>query len=198
MQKLHIPPVVPIIGGLFCKVHIDTMVMPHSSRYHFIIQAQCALTAYPEWCMLRSKNVTTITSFIFKDILCCWRAISKLVTDNGTPYIQALNILANRYGIRHIHISPYNSQANGVVERCHYNVREAIVKSTLGGEVCWLLTAHSVFWAEHITILKTAGLLLYFMVYGIELLFPFDLAEATFLVPAPLSNPISTNMLIVW
>ena len=197
-EKLHIPSIIPIIGGLFHKVHIDTMVMPCSGRYHFIVQAQCALTAYPEWHMLCSENVTMFMLFIFEDILCCWGVISELVTDNRTPYIQALDILTNRYRIHHIHISPYNSQANGMVEQHHYNVQETIIKSTLGREVHWLSTTHSVFWAECITILKTTGLLPYFMVHGIELLFPFDLMEVTFLVPTLLSNPISTNTLIVW
>ena len=39
----------------------------------------------------------------------------------------------------------------------HYNVQEAIVKTTLEGEVYWPVTAHFVFWAEHIMILKTTG-----------------------------------------
>ena len=97
--------------GLFCKVHIDTMVMPRSGGYCFIVQAQCALTAYLEWCMLWSENAVAITSFIFEDILCYWGAISELVTDNGSPYIQALDILASWYRIHHVQISPYNSQA---------------------------------------------------------------------------------------
>ena len=82
--------------------------------------------------MLWSENASTITSFIFEDILYCWRAVSKLVTDNGTPYVQALDILVNQYGIHHIWISSYNLQANGVVEWHYYNVQEAIVKSSLG------------------------------------------------------------------
>ena len=52
MKRLHIPPTVPVVGGLFHKVHIDTMVMLRSSGYHFIVQARCALTVYPEWRML--------------------------------------------------------------------------------------------------------------------------------------------------
>jgi transposase InsO family protein len=112
--------------------------------------------------------------------------------------VQALDILADRYGIRHIRISPYNSQANGVVERRHYDVQEAIIKSTLGGEVRWPLTAHSVFWAECVTILKATGLSPYFMVHGVEPRFPFNLSEATFLVPAPDSDTISRAALIAW
>ena len=137
-------------------------------------------------------------SFLFKDILCRWGAVSELITDNGPAFVQALDVLASQYGIRHIWISPYNSQVNGVVEQRHYDVREAIVKSTLGGEIRWSVTAHSVFWAEHVTILKSTGLLPYFMVHGIEPLFPFNLSEATFLVPVPDTDDITTPTLIAW
>ena len=129
------PPTVPVVGRLFHKVHIDTMVMPQSGGYHYIIQAQCTLTVYLEWHMLQSKNTSAIASFIFKDILCHWGAVSELVTDNGPAFVQALDVLVSQYGICHIWISPYNSQVNGVVEQRHYNVWEAIVKSTLGGEI---------------------------------------------------------------
>ncbi|KIK73070.1 hypothetical protein PAXRUDRAFT_74267, partial [Paxillus rubicundulus Ve08.2h10] len=97
-RRLHIPPSVPAIGGLFQKAHIDTMQMPKAGGFCYIIQARWALSAYPEWRMLQAEN-------------------------------GALDLLASRYNIRHIRISPYNSQANGIVERRHYDVREAIIKS---------------------------------------------------------------------
>ena len=52
--------------------------------------------------MLRSENVSMIVSFIFEDILCHWGAVSELVTDNGPAFVQALDVLANQYGIHHI------------------------------------------------------------------------------------------------
>jgi hypothetical protein len=100
---------------------------------------------------------------------------SSLLTMVPHMYVQALDILVDQYDICHIQISPYNLQANSVVEQHHYDVREAIIKSTLGEEVHWPLTAHSVFWAEQVTILKATRLSLYFMVHGVEPLFPFDL-----------------------
>ena len=62
-----------------------------------------------------------------------WGALAEIVTDNGPAFVQALDVLADRYNIQHIHISPYNSQANGVVEWRHLDVWEAIIKSTPGG-----------------------------------------------------------------
>ena len=46
-----------------------------------------------------------------------------------------MSSLTDMYNIRHICILPYNSQANGVVEQCHLDVQEAIIKSTLGGGI---------------------------------------------------------------
>ena len=46
--RLHIPPTMLVIGGLFHKVHLDMMVMPRSAGYWYIVQAHCVLTAYSE------------------------------------------------------------------------------------------------------------------------------------------------------
>jgi hypothetical protein len=103
-----------------------------------------------------------------------------------------------KHKITHIWISPYNLQVNGSVERCHYDIREAIMKSCDGEEAHWPRTAHSVFWAEWVTIHKSTGLSPYSMAHGIEPLFPFDLSEATFLVPMPDTDLLSTVGLIGW
>ena len=83
--------------------------------------------------MPRSENASTLTFFIFEDILCCWGALAEIVTDNGPAFVQALDVLADQYNIWLICISPYNSQANSVVERHHLDVWEAIIKSTPEG-----------------------------------------------------------------
>jgi hypothetical protein len=89
-------------------------------------------------------------------------------------------------------------QANGIVERWHFDVREAIMKSCDGEEAHWPHTAHSVFWAERVTIQRSTGLSPYFMTHGIEPLFPFNLTEATFLIPIPETDQISTSTLLAF
>jgi hypothetical protein len=93
-MKLHIPLRVPLISGLFHKVHIDTMLMPKVGGYRYIVQARCTLTSYPEWHMLCLEKVVGLASFIFEDILCRWGPVSEIVTDNGPRFIQALEFLA--------------------------------------------------------------------------------------------------------
>ena len=46
--------------------------------------------------------------------------------------------------------------------------------------------------------LRSTGLSPYFRIHGIDPLFPFDLAKATFLVPPPVTKPLSSSGLITW
>jgi transposase InsO family protein len=52
----------------------------------------------------------------------------QVTTDNGPEVKGAFEELVRRMGIPHVTISPYNKHANGVVERGHFILREAIVK----------------------------------------------------------------------
>jgi len=116
-QHLYIPPMVPVPLSLFQKVYIDTMFMPKSNGYRYIIHVCCLLSLYPEWHMLYHENGCTIGSFVFRDILCRWEAIEEIVTDNSLAFVQAIKYLSKQYCINYIRISPYNSRANGPVER---------------------------------------------------------------------------------
>jgi len=195
MKKIVIPATVPTPAGLFRKVYIDTMLMPKAQGYRYIIHARCSLISYPEWTKARNDNFKTIANFIHEKILCRWGAVEIIVTDNAPQYIQAVEYLAEKYHIHHIKISPYNSRAQGPIERRHFDVREALIKAADGDESKWPNVAPSVFWAETVTIQKSCGYCPFYLAHGVEPLFPFDLAEATYLAP-DLDKIVSTEDLI--
>ena len=182
-RKQHVTPTVPVPAPLFEKVYVDTMLMPKAGRFRYIVQARCSLTGWPEFRMMAEENGKNIADFIFENVICRWGAVREIVSDNGGPYVAALKELADKYHIRHIRISPYNSQANGLVERRHRDVREVIMKMVKGQESKWPSVVHAAFWAERITVQKATGLSPFQMVHGIEPLLPFDLAEGTYLAP---------------
>jgi hypothetical protein len=62
----------------------------------------------------------------------------------------------------------------------------------------WNQVVHSVFWAERVTIQKAMGLSPYFMMHGVKPIFPFNLAEATFLAPLKCQGALTTTKLIAW
>jgi transposase InsO family protein len=194
-NKLFIPPTVPIPASLFRRAHIDTMYLPKSNGYHLLVHARCSLSAYPEWRPLRKETARSVGAFIFEELLCRWGALEEVITDNGPAFIKALDYLAERYGIRHIKISPYNSQGNGIIERQHRSARETLVKAADGEESKWHSVHYASLWAERVSIQRSTGFSPYHIAHGVEPLFPFDLAQATYLVP-PLDAPVSTPDLL--
>jgi hypothetical protein len=193
--KVRIPPTVAAPAPLFRKAYVDTMFMPHASGYRYIVQARCSLTAWPEWRALRTETGRTLGAFLFEEILCRWGAVEEIVTDNGTAFVAALSWLEQRFGIRHIRISAYNSRANGIVERQHRTIRESIIKACEGNASKWPSVAPYAFWADRATTRKSTGHSPFYMAHGIEPVLPFDITLATFLVPN-LTYKLSTADLI--
>ena len=69
------------------------------------------------------------------------------------------------------------------------------MKASDGDEAKWPTVLHSVLWAERVTIQRSTGFSPYRIAHGVEPLFPFDLAEATYLVPS-LDAPLTTAELL--
>lgn len=133
--------------------------------------------------MVKNENFKTIAKFIHKNLLCQWGALEIIVTDNAPQYIQAADYLSEKFHIYHIKISPYNSRAQGPIERQYYNVCEALMKAADGDISRWPDIAASVIWAEQVTIQKSTGYSPFFLAHGVEPLLLFNLAEATYLAP---------------
>jgi hypothetical protein len=145
--------------------------------------------------MLRKEKSTSIGDWIYEDILCRWGTLHKIVTDNGTPFLKALQYLSKCYHVNHIRISGYNSHANGLAEHSHFDVHQSLFKAVDGEESRWSLAAHSVFWAERISPCKCMGCSPYFVATGSHPLIPLDIAEATYLQPPPDLIMSSTDLI---
>ena len=137
----------------------------------------------------------TLGDFIFKEILCRWGGVAEIVTDNGPVFVAAAAYLSEKYSIHHIKISPYNSQVNGLVECKHFDICESLMKACDNNHSRWVRMAPSIFWANCVTIHQLTGYSPFFMAQGIEAVLPFDIVEATYLLP-PLDAPALTEDLI--
>ena len=103
--------------------------------------------------------------------------------------------LEEKYGVTGITISPYNSQANGTIERAHLDIRQVLAKATAGDLLKWFWFLKPVLWADRVTPRKGLGCSPYFIVLGEESLLPFDIVESTWLVKL-LNRILTTDELI--
>ena len=100
-QQVLIPPTVATPAPLFSKVYIDTMHLTLSSGYKYIVQGRCSLTHWPEWDMLWKETAKTLVNFILHNIIYRWGTLLEIMTDNGAPFVKALDYLAKHYHITH-------------------------------------------------------------------------------------------------
>ena len=197
-QKLlvKIPPIVTHTPSIFQVLHADTMHMsPKSNGCGHIAHGRCGMTSWMEGRPIKEENGKTIANWIFEDIICRWGCIAEIVTDNGGPYKSAVAWLDQKYGIKGIRISSYNSKANGKIERPHWDVRQMLYKATGGNPSKWYWFFHHVMWADRVSIRKGFGCSPFFMVTGAHPILPLDIQEATWLVEIP-GHKLSTAELI--
>jgi hypothetical protein len=135
--------------------------------------------------MLQKETWKSLGNWILQDIIYRWGLICEIVTDNGPAFLKALAYLEKHYHIKHIQISGYNSQANGLVEQLHFNIQEVIFKACDGDETKWSSIVYLVFWTEQVTIKHRMRCFPYFAATGTHPLLSIDIAEANYLLPPP-------------
>ena len=101
----------------------------------------------------------------------------------------------DRWNIPHIKISAYNSKANGVVERGHFIIREAILKSCKHDIKEWPSHVHHAFFADKITVRRATNFSPFYLLHGVDPVLPFDLSEASFLVDGFTKNMATEDRL---
>ena len=172
---------------LFEVLHADVMHMtPASNGCKYIAHGRDGLMSWAEARALRDEKARSIALWLYEDILCRWGTLRTIVTDNGESFRAALKWIENKWGIKHITISAYNSQANGTIERPHWDIRQMLYKATGANNTSrWYWFLHAVLWADRTSIRKRMGCSPYFMLTGAHPVLPLDLTEATWLVEPP-------------
>jgi hypothetical protein len=196
LAYIRIPPVVTATPSIFQRIHADVMHMSEmSNKCGYIVNARCALSRYIEARGLSSATAEAVGKFLLEEIICRWGCPKWIVTDNGSIFVSAVKWLNAKYGIVGIRISSYNSQANGTIERGHWDIRQSLFKATNGDLKKWFWFLALVLWADRITVRRGLGCSPYFAVCGAHPVLPLDLEEATWLVEWP-DTIISTDELV--
>jgi hypothetical protein len=166
-----------------------------SNGCKYIVHGWCALSSWLEVKALQNKDTKSIGQWLFEDIICRWGSLMKIVMDNRSPFRKAVSWLENKYRIKGVTISPYNSQANGKVERPHWDLRQMLYKATDRDVKKWYWHLHHVTWANQSTVWKGTGCSPYFMVTGAHPTIPLGIVEAIWLVKY-LEKLIKTSELV--
>jgi len=132
-RALELLSVVTHTLSIFQVLHADTVHMNlPSNGCKYIVHGRCRLLSWIEAKALKEENARSIGQWLFEDIICRWGSLVKIVTDNRAPFKKAMKWLEEKYRIKGVAISPYNSQANSIVKRLHWDLRQILYKATKG------------------------------------------------------------------
>jgi transposase InsO family protein len=179
---MEIPPTISMPTAIFKKIYIDIMKMPPSGKYSMIVAARDDLSGFCEAKALTAQTSKQRANFFWTYIYCRYGCPQQVTTDNGSEVKKAFEILMKRLGIPQITITTYNKHANGVVERGHFTLREAIVKACQGHISRWPQILPAAVFADRVTMSSVTGYSPFQLLHATLPVLPFDLAESTFLV----------------
>jgi hypothetical protein len=133
--------------------------------------------------------------FFWKYIYCRYGIPVQVTRDNGYEVKAGFPLLMQHLGVPHVQISPYNKHANGVVERGHFTLREALVKACHGRINKWPDLLPEVVFADRITVSKVMKFSPYQLLHATDPILPFNLTEATFMVEGSHSGMTTAELL---
>ena len=181
-KKMHRPITMSRPQGVFSKVYLDVMKMPKARGKEWLVACRDDLSGVTECKALARDTAKAVAKFFYHRIILRYGTVMEVVTDNGSSFQGEFRKLLQEYRIPQITISPYNSQANGVVERGHFNIREAIVKLCKEDVSRWPLLVPAACYADRITVRRATGFSPFYLLHGVHPFLPCDLADATFMV----------------
>ena len=137
---------------------IDIVSMEPSRGFSKMVIARCHAIGYSKGRALRRGTSAQVAKFLYEDVLCRHGVFDTLITDGGPENEGILAELTRSYGVKHVVTSTYHPQSNGLVERGHKPIVDALSKLTNGSQSDWVFHLPGVLWAERTTIYKPIGL----------------------------------------
>jgi hypothetical protein len=178
LKCLEIPLTISAPTTLFSKIYIDIMHMLPAHGYKYIVATKDNLSGTSEAAPLRNATAKVLAKFFWEYIYCRYGAPILVVTEVK----EAFKRLLKRLGIPQVRITPYNHRANGVVERGHFIIREALIKACRDKITECPKRLPEVVFADQVTASRVTEFSPYQLLHGTDPILPLDIAEATFLV----------------
>ena len=140
--------------------------IPPCEGYRFLMVARCDLSGWVEAKPLRTLSSRAVADFLWEDVICRHGCFRKLIIDGGSENKEAVAELARRYKVKRVVVSAYHPQANGMIERGHEPIVDALSKMSDGGSTNWVWNLPAVLWADRSTVRTSTGLTPYYINCG--------------------------------
>jgi len=152
----------------FQQIGIDIVgplpITPRENRY--IVVATDYLTKWPEARALKRADAASVVDFIYEEIICRHGCPKIILSDRGTHFRnQMVDLLLQKFEIKHYLSTPYHPQTNGLVERFNRTLCESLAK-LIDDVTEWDLFIPSVLFAYRTAQQSTTKITPFYLTYG--------------------------------
>ena len=156
-------------------IDIIGKISPKSSIGHeFILVAIDYLTKWMEAASYARLTSSRVAGFIRSHIIYRYEVPHELILDRGVHFIAEVDILVQRYGIRHHRSSAYRPQTNRAVEAANKNIKR-ILRKLIETSQDWSEKLPFALWAYRTSFCTSIGATPYSLVYDMEVVLPVEI-----------------------
>uniref|UniRef100_A0A2N9G8V4 RNA-directed DNA polymerase n=1 Tax=Fagus sylvatica TaxID=28930 RepID=A0A2N9G8V4_FAGSY len=156
-------------------------INPASGGYIWILVATEYFTKWVKAILLRKATGAAVTNFVQEHIITRFGIPYKLISDNGTPFINKdVREVLKYYQVKHRHSTPYYPQGNGQAEATNRTLLRILSKMVFDYGNDWKAHLANVLWAYRGSPKIATGFTPFSLVYGTDTICPTELV-----VPSP-------------
>jgi len=194
VQEKTEPAQIPVPAARFSHVHVDLVgpLPPSKEGYTHVLTVVDRSTRWPEVYPVRDLTATECADTFTAGWVACFGVPHTITSDRGTQFTSAVwQSMCNTLGVRHVTTTAYHPQSNGMVERFHRQLKDALRARNCG--TAWLEHLPWVLLGLRATPKEESGLSSAEAVYGVPLVLPGQAQktpEEADLIRAPLAPPV--------
>ena len=111
----------------FEHIHMDLVILPYSSGYRYLLTVIDRTSRWLEAIPLKDVSAQTVASAFYTNWIARYGIPLRISTDRGRQFrCELFNELCKLLGTSHIQTTAYHPQSNGLVERVHRTLKNAL------------------------------------------------------------------------
>ena len=131
---------------------VDIAVRPLGLwQMRYLVLTREDLTNQVKGHALRNKTTSVVCRFLLEDVICKYGCVRKIVANRGKLNVNESKEFFSRIRVKLSLTKAYNPKANGKVQRGHWPIVKALVKSCVGKLCEWPKLLPYVLWVDRTT-----------------------------------------------
>ena len=178
VQRNTVPPIghFEVPNRRFSHIHVDIISFPQSNGFSHLLTVVDRFTRWPAAIPIHDMSAETVVDALAYGWISSFGVPKAITTDRGSQFTSTIwGQLLQTWGIESHHTTAYHPEANGLVERLHRRMKEALVALCEDARDQWYWRLPMVLLAIRTTFKPDVGASPADLVYGEGLAVPGDI-----------------------